>query len=71
MTEKVVSLRAIECGFDFDTLLEELKGREYQQALILTINGDGKFEWFGNLTVQDANFLLDRAKAWLLKDDDL
>jgi hypothetical protein len=55
--------------FDLDEMFDSLKGQEYQQVLVLTIGAAGQFKWFGDLSVEEANFLIDRAKAWLLKDD--
>lgn len=66
----VVPLRAIEGGFDFDALFESLKGHTYRRLLIIGINGEGAFEWWGNLNADEAFRLMAKAQQELLDEEE-
>jgi hypothetical protein len=57
----VVPFQTIEGGFDSDALFESLKGHEYQQVLVLALNGSGQFEWYGSGDVPGAFYIMARA----------
>ena len=67
---EVVPLHAIEGGYDFDALFESLKGHSYQRVLVVALDGDGEFEWWGNLSADTAVFLMELAKHQLIVGDD-
>jgi hypothetical protein len=54
---------------DYDALFESLKGHSYQRVLVLALDGDGEFEWWGGLTASDAVFLMELAKHELIFGD--
>jgi hypothetical protein len=58
---EVVALHAIEGGYDFDALFESLKGHSYQRVLVVALDGDGEFEWWGNINQDEACRLLAKA----------
>lgn len=66
----VVTLHPIEGGFDFDGLFESLKGHPYQRVLVISIDGEGSFEWFGNINADEAFRLMAKAQKELLEEDD-
>jgi hypothetical protein len=67
---EVVALHAIEGGYDFDALFESLKGHSYQRVLVIALDGDGAFEWWGNITEAEAFLLMAKAQKELLEVED-
>jgi hypothetical protein len=63
-----IPLRPVE-DIDYDALFESLKGHSYQRVLVLALDGDGEFEWWGGLTASDAVFLMELAKHELIFGD--
>jgi hypothetical protein len=53
-------------AFDFDALFESLKGRSYNEVLVITDNGD--LDWFGNVKAGDAMLLMARLQDKLVKE---
>lgn len=66
----VVPLRTIEGGFDFDALFESLKGRSYRRLLVIALDGDGEFEWWGNLNQDEAFRIMAKAQKELVEDEE-
>jgi hypothetical protein len=59
----VVTLHPIEGGFDFDAMLESLKGLPFNEVLVITDNGE--IDWYGNVKAGDAMLLMGKLRLKL------